>query len=412
MNYRLIDAILDLMENHPALIEDFPLLLIRLGSGSSLNLTTMSNPSLAARLNKVLTCLEEIGVEQKRDTGEWYFESPPGSSSNELVLVKLVRAMMDQVGMTIDAVTGVAVATTSPPHESNTTEKAKTDSNTERLLQDQTRTLLRDFVSLGENMKTELRTLCTMVQDGESVAIDGLPDERLRTALAALFEACGLVLSEMELDEDDHEEEQLLGYALPVDSSTKEEALSRLQYVMAVCNAAVVKGPMPRPANYKNDVSQYDESSDDDGEGPQLFGAAVRRNAVLAAPIAESFDGHQADNGDSKREDWMVVPSSKFDIFSSVQKGQPKNQGPIDPNIQVEIDQIRNAYEEARGPSLLEEHKARKALEKAEKAVLDKEWKWNRDKDLDQGRRVDKNALKMMLGGAEQGLKSKFHSSR
>jgi len=37
-----------------------------------------------------------------------------------------------------------------------------------------------------------------------------------------------------------------------------------------------------------------------------------------------------------------------------------------------------------------------------------KEWKWSRDKDLDAGRRVDKDALGMILGGAAGDLKSKF----
>ena len=33
---------------------------------------------------------------------------------------------------------------------------------------------------------------------------------------------------------------------------------------------------------------------------------------------------------------------------------------------------------------------------------------WNRDKDLDAGRRVDKDALKVILGGGGNELKDKF----
>jgi hypothetical protein len=36
------------------------------------------------------------------------------------------------------------------------------------------------------------------------------------------------------------------------------------------------------------------------------------------------------------------------------------------------------------------------------------EWKWSRDDDLDAGRRVDKDHLGMILGGAADNLKTKF----
>ena len=38
-------------------------------------------------------------------------------------------------------------------------------------------------------------------------------------------------------------------------------------------------------------------------------------------------------------------------------------------------------------------------------------WKWNRGDNLSDGRRVDKDALKMVLGGAKDGLNTKFHTS-
>jgi hypothetical protein len=39
------------------------------------------------------------------------------------------------------------------------------------------------------------------------------------------------------------------------------------------------------------------------------------------------------------------------------------------------------------------------------------DWKWSRDKDLDEGRRVDKDALHQVLGGAATELKTKFQGS-
>ena len=53
-----------------------------------------------------------------------------------------------------------------------------------------------------------------------------------------------------------------------------------------------------------------------------------------------------------------------------------------------------------------------KKKEKEKKTLYNEsanKWKWNREKHLDSGRRVDKNALKMVLGG--DGLKSKFQHS-
>ena len=67
------------------------------------------------------------------------------------------------------------------------------------------------------------------------------------------------------------------------------------------------------------------------------------------------------------------------------------------------------AHQDARGPSLMDEHRAKKQKEKESAAASGKkEWKWNRDKDLDAGRRVDKDALGMILGGAADNLKTKF----
>jgi hypothetical protein len=130
--------------------------------------------------------------------------------------------------------------------------------------------------------------------------------------------------------------------------------------------------------------------------------------------IAEAIEGNA-------REEWMLVPG-KFDFLSAVKSGQPiRSRGfeakskaatedakPMDPAVRAEIDAIRKAHEESRGPSLLEVHREKKAQEAKEKEGKSESWKWNRDKDLDSGRRVDKNALNMIFGGAGSDLKKKF----
>jgi Protein of unknown function (DUF3752) len=142
---------------------------------------------------------------------------------------------------------------------------------------------------------------------------------------------------------------------------------------------------------------------------------------------------NEDDNPAPVREEWMLVPG-KFDFLSAIKSGQPiRSRGfegkrkaehgtadhsakPFDPSIRAEINAMRQAQEEARGPSLIELHRKSRTEEKAamnqqQKGNGSDDWKWNRDKDLDAGRRVDKDALNMILGGAGKDLKTKFQGS-
>ena len=65
------------------------------------------------------------------------------------------------------------------------------------------------------------------------------------------------------------------------------------------------------------------------------------------------------------------------------------------------------AHNDARGRSLMDEHRSKKAQEKLA-SNRKAEWNWNRNSDLDAGRRVDKEALSMILGGAADNLKTRF----
>ena len=88
----------------------------------------------------------------------------------------------------------------------------------------------------------------------------------------------------------------------------------------------------------------------------------------------------------------------------------------MDPKVQKQVDDIIKMHEEARGPSLMDQHRQTKAEQKmlaeAQKKGAGKgDWSWNREKDLDSGRRVDKDHLRMVMGGASSELKSKFQGS-
>jgi hypothetical protein len=123
------------------------------------------------------------------------------------------------------------------------------------------------------------------------------------------------------------------------------------------------------------------------------------------------------------REEWMIIPG-KHDFLSSIKTGQSmksrgfenkkargkgdKPEAPIHPAILAELEAIKEAHAEARGPSLIEQHRAKRQQAKQEEAGKKKSWGWNRENDLDADRRVDKDALHQVLGGAADNLKTKF----
>ena len=82
----------------------------------------------------------------------------------------------------------------------------------------------------------------------------------------------------------------------------------------------------------------------------------------------------------------------------------------VSPEVQAEMEAIAREHAAMRGPSLIELHREKKSKERED--VRGKgNWKWDREGDLDKGRRVDKNALHMVLGGAADNLKDKFQGS-
>ncbi|GAX09885.1 hypothetical protein FisN_11Lh134 [Fistulifera solaris] len=439
-NYELADALLNMLEGHPALVEDFPIMLIRLASGTTFDLSQMSDRDAAHCLAQVFTKLEPFGVAQDH-AGAWCWVggsrlSNP-SHNEQIVLVKLVRAMLDQVGFTMQA-----IERHDNPEIPSTPEIEKVQShNTTEEIAYMTAGTLRDF---NPELAQELAGLCRMILDGESIALDGLEDNRLRNALENIFKECRLEKLEMENDEEEDNDSVAFGYGLP--QAANEESKMRIRCVMQTCEETakkpIVKGPLKPPSSYTNQVDVlYDDSESSDEEGPAMVGstrqtkglskdlvaaqAALRSRQLANAKQGIDVSTAEAMEGQS-REEWMVVPGKQFDFLSAVKAGKPmtsrkfgaqskvdvaKQGESIHPSIQAEIQAIKEAHEESRGPSLMEQHRERKLQEQAAAAAAGKSesWKWNREKDLDSGRRVDKDALGMILGSAGNELKSKFH---
>jgi hypothetical protein len=448
-NFALTEALCNLFDTHPALAADLPIMLIRIAGGTTFDLTQMTDVGAAHGLSKVFGCLEPFGVERD-EKGAWVWKGPLGGS-NELVLIKVVRTMLDQIGITIGAIDQFEerkddekVAAAKTKSESLKRLAAELESNK---VQSQTTDILKQFTT-GQ-LANELAEICKLIMDGESIDLDNLPDERLRDCLEDLFIECGLEKSEMENDESDNEGEDdspSMGYGLPENSA--DAARAKMSSVLQVCEAKPpasksgnaagrrpMKGPMPTPEAYANDEQEEDVESSEDDEGPLPLGARAKGPSLPAELIKAKAEQRTRELAGVKggmaaedippegegREEWMLVPG-KFDLLSAIKSGNPtrsrnfeskskkgsnESEIPVDPKIRAEMDSIMQAHSDARGPSLVEQHRQDKA-QKDQESGADKNWKWSRDKDLDSGRRVDKNALNMVFGDATDNLKKKF----
>jgi Protein of unknown function (DUF3752) len=483
-NYDLADALCLLLEQHPLLASELPLMLIRLASGASLDLSRMTDASAAHGLARVFECLSVFGVQRQavdttnHSAATWIWNNPAGVSStanrttNDLVLVRVVRATLDQIGFTEQAVyeyehPSVPVADAKIQANHATTNDAT--ASRARTVEKATLALLDAF---GVDLAAELAGLCQMMVDGEAVALEGLEDERLRRGLQALSTSCGLEPTEMvECDNENYTEPNTkgttitTGYGLPDDENILTEALSMIDLVQTICASARrnvdagsqrkrVHGPHKYSANDAlNDVTAFSDEDDDDGPLPlgaaekvrastlsreQVLAAAARREKELARAKSgggsSSYTNDEEDEDVQVREEWMMVPG-KFDFLASIQSGpalrnrqfastssgagggNSRAAGPemIDAATRDEIQAIRNVYEASRGPSLMEQHQqAKREAQQAKNSAASQSssWQWNRDKDIDAGRRVDTNALNMILGGASSDLQTKFQSGQ
>jgi Protein of unknown function (DUF3752) len=461
-NYQLAETLASVLDRHPPLATDLPILLRRLCDGTTLDLSNMADCGAAQGLASIFGSLEPFGVQRTINQAgavvwSWARPLPIGSSSsrhNDLVLLRVVRTLLDQIGVTMEAVLMYEEKQLHDKRVQSPRVEKVPISKASSPISDQVLALLRSFPDLG----SELKGLCELILGGESVALEGLPNKDLQLQLEKLLLECGLERAEMEMDDSEDEQEApadasrqpTMGFGLP--EGEAEVSRLKLQQVIDACsgsgpaddsrdNARQVKGPMRMPQNYSAASAALEHNdSDEDDIGPLPLGAADarvrmseeqvklaahRRNRELLAvkeginpaDVAATEDG-------GGREEWMLVAGSKYDFLSSVKSGQPlrnrtfknvkgddKDQ-PMDPKVRAELDALVAEHHAMRGPSLLEQHRDEKRREKEAAAAQPKEgWKWNRDADLDKGRRVDRDALNQVFGGAAADLKTKFHTS-
>jgi len=539
----LLPLLQSLLSKHNDLAMELPYLLIKLCSGSSINLSQIPDSHVVSALQGIFTCLGCTYTQQDNsfifdDHGRW--KKNDNDDERSLVLIKLVRFLLNEAGVTMEAIqeqeyqekmkndvhiiakerdqrmlmlTSKNTSGSNEKHDnlnSKNPEGEANENNISTLV-----TMLLDLFQPKQEIKAsslakELYDIMNMILDGEIICIDGIPDQNLRFAMEKLFMMIGLVKEEMEEDddsddddddddnhngnareEDNHVDEKNTdqssnnerkddkevpcGYTLPTTTETlgndevkiniaeivKDKLIKSIQATKSYHQSFLhrlhdkqdgkarrrMMGPSMPPSNSiagsfeKSDVGkeQNDEDEEDD-DGPAPLGSSMARarqikghgrNISNSSKLSEkSILSLSATN---KREEWMMEPGEHDFLQGVMSSGTIKNrkfkneknrsaasvqaEAPMDDNVKREVDSIIKAHEEARGPSLITQHRKKIAQEKAAKATVENngkkgsDWNWSRDSDLDQGRRVDKNYLNMVLGGASTELRNKFQGS-
>ena len=441
-----------------------PLLLIQLGRGTEYNLSHMPDRNLAGLLDGVFQSLRVHGMESS--TGAWKWGNAPSANNgrhngDDLALLRLTRALLNGVDVNLNTVQEYEKAQKQQQQQKHKDQQSQmkqassTSKNAEiketqdeedikqkKRIERMASSLLDRFDRPCDNeaspasasLAGELQGICSVMLEGESVQLDGIENAKLKASLSQLLQLVGLELVEIE-DEDEGDEatnasnpgdmeDTAMGYALP-DNSIRDAIASNLKEVLRVCRFRSSNGMEFAPTSWattSNDVAETHAESSEEDDGPAPLGtmAATKRKQQPINPRAAS-----AGVEEGGREEWMMVPGEhdflkgisksdfrgrKFKNSKSKRDAAPAAE-PINPEVLAEVQAIQQAYQESRGPSLLDAHRQSK-IQQQQPDKTSEDWKWNREKNLDDGRRVDKNALHMVLGGASTELKNKFQSGR
>lgn len=478
----LATALTQLFESYPAMssLEEggVPLLFIQLSRGTEYNLSQMPDRKLAHLLEGVFESLSIHGMELGNGAWKWRnaltAQQQHNGNSNDLALLRLTRALLNGVGVTLDRVEAYEQdqlqgkskhSTTEQESKSETkisdvtpqgntndmkpTHKSEEDIRRKKRVERMTSQMLdrfdpRDSSSSDTSLAIELQGICNALIEGESIQLDGIENAKLKATLAQLLNLIGLEMVEMNDDDggdiaNDTNTEKFMGYALP---DLSNGVTSNLQEVLRVCRYRSSGGSESAPTSWMatnpsvvpmNNNKVHEDSSSDDDDGPAPLGTMA---AVKAAKRKRETQiqnvNKQSEYVKGEREEWMMIPG-EHDFLKGISKstrsrnfknekmrGQAilsyaeskSNIEQINPDVLDEVIAIQRAYEQSRGPSLLDAHRQKTLESKLQKQQQKgDEFTWSRDKNLEDGRRVDKNALHQVMGGAKTELKSKFQGT-
>lgn len=525
----LVHQFYELFTKYPDLASELPYYLIRMASGSCINLSLVSETDqelvrLLETLFQTMNCTTEsksatISSNSKNSSREWVFQPSnmqmmanrrqdgnDNGNDRALSLVRWVRDELNRFGITMQKVQEYELSLQEitkkdgshhHDHDSHDSHRRGDHLSMENDIACLTQMLLEKF-SMPTNTSSltsipsftlakELFDIFNMIQQHEIVSLDGISDEQLKISLEQLFLAIGLCREEME-DESENDssnkegQEVAYGFVMPesqeemndeknvswivernLDAAInackamhqtwmqqqqqQQQQIQNKQHSQSVVKSAKrILGPCRPPPLMALDTMPLKEENDLDAEvvegegdeeddfGPDPFAAdAMRRRTMpsISNGNQQKVNPDVQSSLENKREEWMMQPGEHDFLKGVLSKGIKSrtfrnekvkdtrlssatinNNVPLDPKIQKQVDEIKKLHEEARGPSLMEQHRERIEQEKREKNNQKQGgWSWSREKDLDAGRRVDKSHLHMVMGGASSELKNKFQGS-
>mmetsp|Transcript_5902 Transcript_5902/g.12508 ORF Transcript_5902/g.12508 Transcript_5902/m.12508 type:complete len:309 (+) Transcript_5902:413-1339(+) len=263
----------------------------------------------------------------------------------------------------------------------------------------------------------------------------------------------GYGLPEEIIDGDQHFDEEMSQEP----NIKPSQVADRIRLVLSACESRAVavekarrmKGPAMPPPSYQLGLGAADDDDEEEigpimpGSGREIralsadhIEAMAERTALELAVAAGKKPRSALENtiggGKNMREEWMITPG-EYNYLDGVQgktvgrtfkneKGHNREgrstatmSSGVSSETQEEMKRLAKEHTEKRGPSLVDLHRQKKQKEKEKSkeqgAGRGSRFNWNRENDLDAGRRVDKNYLAMVLGGAKDGLQDKFHGN-
>ena len=463
---KLARSLLDLFQSHPQMASDLPVMLYRMGSGATFDLSQVQPLTLQLNLSTVFQSLSFACV-RKNEQDEWCWGVNEGRAHqrpDELTLVKIVYSSLNSLGFTqeyIDKIEEKKVQSLARSNVNNAPAQNKSSEKTdERNMLDNSKEgviALHKLIEIFERFHKmgltpiEMKGMFEMVlAENDAIILDDLENIDLQHALRDLFAKCEL--------KEEETEDSAKGFILPAATNprARKKAMINLDFLVEACEKLdgasrdpntldldVLKklSPPSHPIvivhekdEYPQDVNESSEESDDDG--PQLVNA--RRTSVNKDLVRDQADKRRQElnqamgriapvNDKNVREEWMLEPNEHDLLASLASKGaalksrsfrNEKHNGQtkstddkeINPEVQAEMRRLLMEHNASRGPSLIDLHRETKRQERDEKKSSGK-WGWNREKNLDDGRRIDKNALSMVMGGAADNLKEKFQGT-
>jgi len=365
--------------------------------------------------------------------------------SNPLSLLIIINKLLDSAGFSLGAVAEYEMEERVKINKEN-----KVREDEERKVREKTQVkgvLLKMLVNFGTELGPEIKGMLDMLMEGEVVVTDGIDNVELKNGIDGLLTLVGLGRSKTDEGEE--------GFGMP-----EGEAVQRvgevLRFLGPVCEVADPKaeieslrsqstpsnlssrgpsGPSRGPARGPVDDEEDDFAPNKNAKS--LFTPDeikmqakirehelenTRRASKGLPPLPPLNPDLEADPDGTHREEWMLNPGEhNFLDGLAAKEGVIKSRGfknekgantaaaapepVVDPEVQAEMEALQRKHDELRGPSLMDVHRGKVQAAKEEKAN-EKGYGWSR-KDLDAGRRVDKNNLKNLMGGKEA-LKDKF----